>query len=419
MARIVLHSWGSLGDVYPYAGVALALRSLGHQPVMAVPAFYRPFVSGLGIEHVEVGPEVDPNDRALIARAMDARTGSEVVVREMVAPAVRRDYDALRPAVADADLVVTHPVAFAGPLAARAVGRPWVSTVLAPLSFFSATDPPVPPPAPWLIALLRASPWVARLFTGVARRATIDWVRPVEVLREELGLPSTGHPLFEGQFAPTTTLALFSRVLATRQSDWPAGTVVTGFPLYNGPDPLPPEVAAFLDAGEPPVVFTLGSSAVGAAGGFYEQSLAAVERLGVRAVFLTGGYEANLAGASSSRVLWVDRAPHRLLFPRASVVVHHGGVGTLGQALASGRPMLVVPFGHDQPDNAYRVTRLGVARTLPHSAYSESRVVDALRLLLDRPDYARRATAVAADVASEGGAAGAARAIDGVLTGRG
>ena len=50
------------------------------------------------------------------------------------------------------------------------------------------TCPPVPPPAPWLIALLRASPWVARVFTGIARRSTVDWVRPVEVLREELGV---------------------------------------------------------------------------------------------------------------------------------------------------------------------------------------------------------------------------------------
>ena len=101
MARIILHSWGSLGDVYPYAGMALALKARGHHPVMAVPRFYEPFVSGLGLEHLAVGPEIDPNDRALIGRAMDARTGSEVVVREIVVPAVRRDYETLRPVVAD------------------------------------------------------------------------------------------------------------------------------------------------------------------------------------------------------------------------------------------------------------------------------------------------------------------------------
>ena len=135
MARIVLHSWGSLGDVYPYAGIALALKARGHTPVLAVPAFYRSFVTGLSLEHHAVGPDVDPNDRALIARVMDAQSGSEVVVREIVAPAVRRDFEVLREVVNGADLVVTHPVAFAGPLVARATQTPWVSTVLAPLSF--------------------------------------------------------------------------------------------------------------------------------------------------------------------------------------------------------------------------------------------------------------------------------------------
>lgn len=415
MARIILHSWGSLGDVYPYAGIALALKAAGHTPVLAVPAFYRDFVTGLSLEHHAVGPEVDPNDRALIGRVMDARSGSEVVVREIVAPAVRQDYETLCPLVAGADLVVTHPVAFAGPMAARALGRPWVSTVLAPLSFFSTTDPPVPPPAPWLIGLLRAAPWIAGAFVRVARRSTLPWVESVESLRRELGLASAGHPLFEGQFSPSGTLALFSKVLASPQPDWPVGVQVTGFPLYNGPDALPPSLEAFLEAGDPPVVFTLGSSAVGAAGAFYERSLTAIERLGLRAVFMTGGYDANRAGESDDRTLWVDRAPHRLLFPRASVVVHHGGVGTLGQVLAAGRPMLVVPFGHDQPDNADRVSRLGVARTVYPASYTVERLVREVRTLVGTPSYARRATAVAGEMASEGGAAGAARAIEAVL----
>ena len=85
----------------------------------------------------------------------------------------------------------------------------------------------------------------------------------------------------------------------------------------------------------------------------------------MRAVLLTGGFEQNRPDGELSDVLLVDRAPHQLLFPRASaVVVHQGGVGTPGQALRSGRPMLVVPHGHDQFDNAHRVTKLGVARTL-------------------------------------------------------
>ena len=103
-------------------------------------------------------------------------------------------------------------------------------------------------------------------------------------LRAELGLPRGGHPLVEGQFSPHGTLALFSRVLAEPQRDWPPNVTVTGCVFYNGPETaLDPKLEEFLAAGDPPVVFTLGTSAVGAAGRFYHESAAAAERLGVRA----------------------------------------------------------------------------------------------------------------------------------------
>jgi UDP:flavonoid glycosyltransferase YjiC (YdhE family) len=240
-------------------------------------------------------------------------------------------------------------------------------------------------------------------------------MEPVYRLRAGLDLPRGGHPLFEGQFSPTMTLALFSRVLAEPQADWPPRVRVTGFVFYNGPASLDPTLASFLDeaAGAPPVVFTLGTSAVGAAGRFYHESVDAVARLGVRAVLLTGGFAENLpAGAATRKVLLVDRAPHQLLFPRASAVVHQGGIGTTAQALRSGHPMLVVPHGHDQPDNAFRVTNLGVARTVFPRRYKAVRVARELEQLLGDGRYRARAAATAAQVKGEGGADGAAEAIE-------
>jgi rhamnosyltransferase subunit B len=102
-------------------------------------------------------------------------------------------------------------------------------------------------------------------------------------------------------------------------------------------------------------------------------------------------------------MLIVDAAPHELLFPRASAIVHHGGVGTTGQALRSGRPMLVVPFAHDQPDNADRMRRLGVARVLYPRRYTHARAVDQLRALLTERTYADRAETVGRIVRAERG----------------
>ena len=88
---------------------------------------------------------------------------------------------------------------------------------------------------------------------------------------------------------------------------------------------MPAELAAFLDAGEPPVVFTLGSSAVSAAGNFYEESAAAIGDIGCRAVLLVGRHPENIPTALPPNVIAIDSAPHDQLFPRASAIVHQCG----------------------------------------------------------------------------------------------
>jgi rhamnosyltransferase subunit B len=411
--RIVLNSFGSYGDVYPYVGLGKALQARGHHVTLALPGYYVPVVEREGLAARAVGPIVDPDDRARIAAVMDPSKGPERLLRDWVIPEVRGTYGELRDASVGADVIVSHPAAYAGPILAATHNLTWVSTVLAPMSFFSVTDLPAMPPAPWLVHLRRLGPWFGRSMMRLARYATRDWVTPIYTLREELGLTRGGHPIFEGQFSPTLNLALFSHVMAQPQPDWPPNVVETGFVFYNGPDPLSAELEAFLAAGPAPVVFTLGTSAVGAAGSFYEESAAAAEKLGVRAVLLNGGLAQNMPRRALSRdVLIVDRAPHQLLFPRAAAIVHQGGVGTTAQALRSGRPAIVVPHAHDQPDNAFRVTNLGVARTIFPRAYRADRVARELSRLMSDAGYTARAATIAAAVRAEGGAEAAAEAIE-------
>jgi UDP:flavonoid glycosyltransferase YjiC (YdhE family) len=162
------------------------------------------------------------------------------------------------------------------------------------------------------------------------------------------------------------------------------------------------------------VVFTLGTSAVGAAGRFYHESAAAAQKLGMRAVLLTGGIAQNEPRGLPDSVLPVARAPHQLLFPRAAAVVHQVGAGTLGQALRSGKPMLLVPHAHDQFDNASRAMKLGLARTLFPKQYTAERVARELTWLLGA-NPRRRAEEAATVVRQEGGAEAAAAAIEALL----
>jgi rhamnosyltransferase subunit B len=250
----------------------------------------------------------------------------------------------------------------------------------------------------------------------VARFVTRNWPEPIYALRRELGLPPGPNPIFDAKHSPWLVLALFSRALGQEQKDWPPHTLITGFCYYDsdaGNAALPAELEAFLQAGEPPVVFTLGSAAVLAAGKFYEHSAKAAMRMGKRAVLLIGDDERNRPTVSLPESICVTKyAPYTALFPRVSMAVHQGGVGTVAQCLRAGKPMLIMPYSHDQPDNARRMKRLGVARVIQRGNYAPHRVADTVSAMLDDHSYAERAKSVAEQVNSEPGVKAACDALE-------
>jgi rhamnosyltransferase subunit B len=418
--RIVISTFGSLGDLHPYIALALGLQARGHRAVIATSGFYRAKVESLGIGFAPVRPD-KPNtdaDPDLMRRIMDQRQGTETVIGELLMPVLRQSYDDTLAAAEGADLLVSHPLTYTTPLVAEKQGIPWASTLLQPIGFLSVYDPPVLPPAPYLAKFRFLGPTFHRLLFGIGKWSCRSWTVPWHRLRAEIGLPPTSHsPLFEGQHSPSLVLAMFSPLFASKQRDWPAQTVVSGFPFYDqdGEAGLSSELQNFLDAGPPPIVFTLGSSAVMDAGPFYERSTAAAQLLGRRAVLLVGKDTNNRPASLPESVIAVDYAPFSALFPRTAAIVHQGGVGTTAQAMHAGRPMLVMPFGHDQPDNAERLKRLGISRTLPRRRYTSTRAAAELQLLLHQPTYAERAAAVGKQVGQEDGVRTACDALEALL----
>jgi rhamnosyltransferase subunit B len=400
--------------------VALELKRRGHQPLMATCEVYRAKVEGEGIDFAPMRPDVGElrNRSDLFKRAFHPLRGSEYIIRDLMVPPIAESYADLSRCALDADLLITHSVTYAAPLLAEARGVRWLSVALQPGVLFSLYDPPRLPQTKWARRLPVA--W-RRIPFGVARAYTRRWFKPYYDLRRSLGLPETDrHPMIEGQFSPYGTLGLFSRVLAQPQPDWPPKMTVTGFAFHDRFDAashaLSAEVEKFLEAGPPPLVFTLGSSAIFGAGDFWEVSAEATRRLGRRAVFLVGPEFVNASRA------WPDifisgYEPHSLLFPRAAAIIHQGGIGTTGQALRSGIPQLVVSFSHDQPDNGARVVEAGSGTTLRRHRYSQRRAVQLLETMLT--DRALQVTAAEAGerVRGERGLADSSNVIEQLLSG--
>jgi rhamnosyltransferase subunit B len=426
VARILINTFGSLGDVHPYIALSRGLIGRGHSVTIATSAGYGDRIRQAGVGFHPVRPDLeDFGPLAEVARKVyDPRRGSEYIVRHLLLPRLAHTFEDLQVAAGLADLLLTHPLSYAGHLIARSLPVPWLSTILSPMVFMSLYDPPTLPPAPWLKSLFRLSPPLYRATFRLLKRTARSWSQPIRDLARQRGLRLPEQdPLFEGQFSPYGTLAMFSPLLAEAQPDWPPRTRVTGFALHDESE-VPPSarerLESFLAAGAPPLVFTLGSSAIYDAREFYRDSVQIAQRLGLRALLLTGDVPQNarLPGLPAD-MLALAYAPYSEVFPRAAAIVHQGGVGTLAQALHAGRPMLVVPFSHDQPDNAERAQRLGVARVLPRQRFSVQRACRQLETLFTQQSYAAACRRVQQALRQEDGVRSACDTIEQVLAGEG
>lgn len=414
--KIILTTFGSYGDLHPYIALGLELKARGHQTIIATTPLYREKIEATGLGFHPVRPDLPSpeEDTELVARVMKVKDGAEFLFRQLIVPHVRENYVDLQEAISGADVLVTHVITYAAHILAQKSGIPWVSTVLAPATLFSAYDPMVPPQAPGLVKILGRSRFLSRAFVSVVKGVTGKWVEPIYKFREELGLPRGFHPIFEGQYSPSLNLALFSKCLGEPQPDWPPQTKVTGFPFYDRKDgtSISPELEKFLEEGSAPIVFTLGSSAVYVAEDFYKVSIESARRLKRRAVLLIGDERNRPQEPLPDGIVAFDYAPYGQILPRAAAIVHQGGVGTTGQGMRAGVPTLVVPFNHDQPDNAFRVARLGISRTLSRGKYTVPNVIRELDMLLSDESYSKKAAEVGRQVRSENGASRAADEIE-------
>lgn len=412
--RILLSTIGSHGDVHPFIAIGKALRRRGHDVALLVQPLYRKLTLDAGLEHIPLGDEVI--DLSIIAenpRMMDPWRGPPTIVRELILPETPKIFNTVERELTHGgfDALVTHHIAFGAAWAAEKHGVPCAAVGLAPLVWMSRHEPligtPITPADPprWLYRTTH------RLIRPMLRKL---YDKPINAVRAEFRLPPVRDAFLAETHAGDVTLGLWSTHFRGPLADDPPNSHICGFSWFDAHkdhDHLTPDVESFLNEGEPPILFTLGSTAVFVAGPFYEAAAEACRRLGRRGLLLIGRAE-HAPKHLPPGVRTFTYAPHSIVMPRAAANVIHGGVGTTAQALRAGRPMIVVPFAHDQFDNAARAVRLGVSRTVKRSRLSADTMEAALRAVLDSPDVASRARTLGAKIAAEDGAVRAAEIVE-------
>jgi UDP:flavonoid glycosyltransferase YjiC (YdhE family) len=319
------------------------------------------------------------------------------VIERVILPAMRPQLDlAARLHRPGRTVLVGGTASLGARIAHDLLAAPLATVHVQPMVVWSEYRSPVVGP---LLMGDRVPRLLKRLQYRLAEKPTVNrWMlRRANALREELGLPPLGG-MSELLNSPQKVIGLFPDWYASPQPDWPRQMELTGFALWDGAelDGPPPELEEFLAAGEPPIAFTISSTAWRARD-FFEAAVGACGRLGKRGLLLTGRPE-HVPEELPDGIRRFDYVPLSQLLPRVVAFVHHGGLGTGAQALAAGVPQLTRPACFDQPDNAERLRRLGVSETLSPRVLNEASLTRALVRLIGSEQVRRRCAELAARV---------------------
>ncbi|WP_288929735.1 glycosyltransferase [uncultured Maritimibacter sp.] len=407
--RILILTYGSRGDVQPFVALGRALVARGHEVTLGTARRFETFVR-------EAGLGFAPMSDAML-NLLDTEAGRDmmestqgvlqslkwtVMLTRTVGPAQAEligDSWAAAEAV-DPDLIVFHPKTYAGPHIAEKRGIPAVLAMLVPMMVPTGERPNVGfPDTGWQW-------WNRFSYRFVNRTLAFSAGRHVREMRAERGLPKQRR--FDllrdsrGRMLPVLNAVSPSVLPAPR--DWPDEAVMTGYWFTDQGDWTPPDdLAAFLEAGPPPVYVGFGSMAGRSPGRLAKAVIEALTRTGMRGIIATGWGGLKPADLPDT-IHKIEGAPHDWLFPRMAAIVHHGGAGTTAAAIRAGKPQVIVPFFGDQPFWGKIMAQHGVAPDpIAQKSLTADNLAEALRRVTGDPAMARAAEALGAAVRQEDG----------------
>lgn len=391
---VLLPALGSAGDVHPMIELGIALKKRGHQATLITNALFERQVRDVGLEFVMLGTIEEAEVIFADPRLLHPRKSYECVVERVVLPYVAPLYDIIRERLRPNTVVAATGLCFGARIAQEKLNARVATVQLQPSMFRSLEDG-------GLVGRVRMDAGVPRIlktpFFWLIDKLLFDRLLagPINSFRASLGLPPVSGILKEYVNSPEAVIGLFPDWFGPLQPDWPKNIHLTGFLLHDDGQRqhLSSAVEEFLASGPPPVVFTPGSSAA-TLKAFFRESVEACRIGGYRAMLVTN-FSEQLPADLPSGVKAFPYLPFSQILPRCAALVYPGGIGTMAQAIKAGVPHLVVPHVNDQPDNAFRIERLGLGSRIYPEKYKAGRVAKELNHLLSSPDIRNRCSVYA------------------------
>lgn len=406
--KIAVHTFGTRGDVQPYIALGLELQRRGHDVTLSVPRDFAAWVEGFGLAARTF--DIDMGDFMREAEVLGVTRNPLSAFRHrkrMVDPMIEATLAEGIAGAKGADMVVAHPKCLFSAIGAEAAGAGFVMT--APLPVITPTGAF---PMPGTFARDHGRFW-NRMSWKPLKVAMAPFRKRINAVRADLGLDPVGIAIDHGRYRgePCLRLTANSPRIVPRPDDWDAFSHLTGYWTLDENKPLDPDLERFLDDGPPPVYIGFGSMVTGRASALVKAAIKGLRKAGMRGVIARGWAE--LPARTGRDIHVIDGAPHAQLFPRCSIIVHHGGAGTTAAALAAGRPGLIVPFMVDQPWWGEHLRRQGLGPApLKPDRFTAGRFAHALKHIARHEAWAARCQAVARHLAEEAGTARAADLIE-------
>jgi MGT family glycosyltransferase len=390
MARVLFVVPPLAGHVNPTVAVGEALAARGHEPTWTGHPDVVPGLLAPGAAFVPIDEAVPAGVIAAVAERSSGLRGPAalrflwrdllVPLARTMLPGVERAVAAVRP-----DALVVDQQALAGAAVAARDRLPWATSATTSAEL---TDP--------LAAMGKVGAWVRGLMTEVLVSA---------------GLDAAEAAALDPRFSPDLVLAFTTGALVGPVDRFPGHYAFVGPSLAGRPDatPFPWE---WLEAGTPLVLVSLGTLNGHEGARFFGEAVAALRELPVQAVVVA---PPDLVPGPPANVLVRPRVPQLTLLAHAAAVVSHGGHNTVCEALANGLPLVVAPIRDDQPIVAQQVVDAGAGVRVRFGRVGADGLRAALAAVLEDRRYRVAAARVQESFARAGGAAAAARRIEGAL----
>ena len=346
--NILIPCIGSRGDVQPFIALAKGLKRAGHSVTLTSHPVMQGLVESHGVNFAPIGPDID-----LTKEAARIRQRSRIAIVGLIRgmrfglEMVDGSHEDILALCRTADLMVISAQSAAGVNEADQLDLPYLSVTLMPWSI------------PWHDP---ERPLSKRLAYGaIDGLITLITTRPLNRMRKRQGLPPVGAEGFTSKYL---NLVPVSPLVFAPNPLWEDRHHLVGY--WFAEEPLgwepPHDLLTYLEAGDPPLLVSLGAMSLGDDDALESASLflEAIIQVGLRAIIQ--GWEAGISQLSLSPSIYATGSiPHSWLLPHCAGLVHHGGFGPTSAGLRAGIPALVIPHMIDQFYWGQRLQELDVS----------------------------------------------------------